>query len=276
MKLFGFVSQSLNFFSPNRDKKSNSIKQWLDVIVFLAWGLLLLKYSLTGELKLLIHPNYFGLVLVTSIVLIILGLTKAILFWRNHSAQVNRNEHLTLFTPGWSSTLLLIIAIAAFIIPPKILSSQTVLQRGVRDTLPLTRAQPQAFRTSTNPEERSLLDWVRTLNAYPEPDAYTGQKAKVTGFVVHLPELPNNYLLISRFVITCCAVDAYPVGIPVKLKQSRTVYPTDTWLQIEGEMMSDTLAINHNTLEATEKQRQLVLVAKKIEQIPTPKDPYDY
>jgi uncharacterized repeat protein (TIGR03943 family) len=122
-----------------------------------------------------------------------------------------------------------------------------------------------------------LIDWIRTLNAYPEPDAYAGPKAKVTGFVVHLPHLPENYLLISRFIITCCAVDAYPVGIPVKLESSRNAYPPDTWLEIEGEMMVETLPLDEQTLtETSSEKRQLILAAKSLQQIPTPADPYSY
>ncbi len=47
-------------------------------------------------------------------------------------------------------------------------------------------------------------------------------------FVVQLPQLLDNYLLISRFILTCCAVDAYPVGLPVKLSGSRGQYYYDS------------------------------------------------
>lgn len=103
------------------------------------------------------------------------------------------------------------------------------------------RTQPQAFRSSGWTEERSLLGWVRTLNVYPEPDSYAGQKLKLQGLVLHSPELPPEYLLLSRFVITCCAADAYPVGLPVKLTASRQVYPPDTWIEVEGKMITENL-----------------------------------
>jgi uncharacterized repeat protein (TIGR03943 family) len=184
----------------------------------------------------------------------------------------DNNEHITLLPTGWSGTLLLIVAIAGLIISPRVLNSDTALARGVSNTLPLTRSQPQAFRTSTKPEERTIIDWVRTLNAYPEPDAYAGQPANVTGFVIHLPGLPDNYLLLSRFIVTCCAVDAYPVGIPVKLEGNRTAYPPDSWLTVTGTMGTENLA----SAESKITKRQLVLTAKTIESIPTPADPYDY
>jgi uncharacterized repeat protein (TIGR03943 family) len=249
----------------------------LDIIALLAWGILLLKYAVTGQLRLLIHPNYFSLVILTGIILIILGLVRLAQFLAVKPSNRDNLQHITLFPPGWASSLLIVTAIFGLMIPPQILTSQAAIQRGMTESLPVTRAQPQAFRTTTKPEERSLIDWVRTLNAYPEPDAYNGQRARVKGFVVHLPQLPDDYLMISRFVITCCAVDAYPVGIPVRLPQSRANYPPDTWLEIEGEMATEVLALNRQTLMETESgKRQLVLIADNIEIIPTPADPYAY
>jgi putative membrane protein len=253
----------------------NKLYYWLDAIAILFWGSLLFKYVITGQLRLLIHPNYFKLVLITSLIFLVIGIIQIILITSDRQVYARQDEHIVLFPRGVSSSILLIVAIAGLLIPPKILTSQTAMQRGVSD-LPLTRVKPQAFRTSTKPEERSLIDWVRTLNAYPEPDAYQGLPADISGFVLHLEELPDNYILLSRFVITCCAVDAYPIGIPVKLTTSHNNYPPDSWLQIEGQMMTETLPSKDRISNTTTKKRQLVLAAKSITKIPTPSDPYNY
>jgi uncharacterized repeat protein (TIGR03943 family) len=130
----------------------------------------------------------------------------------------------------------------------------------------MTRSQPQAFRSASKPEARSLIDWIRTLNVYPEPDAYAGQPVKVQGFVVHPPDLPSQYFLLSRFVITCCAADAYPVGLPVKVRENREAYPVDTWLEIEGKMITETL----------DGKRKLTIEASSLKKIPEPQNPYFY
>ncbi|OKH18371.1 TIGR03943 family protein [Hydrococcus rivularis NIES-593] len=266
-----------------QNPKSKSLLPWLDVLALLAWGGLLLRYWITGQLRLLIHPNYFWLVLVTGIALLILGALKGgqlLADWRKRGNNFQEKEtvqHMTLLPPGVGSGVLVATALAGFLIAPTVLTSQAALQRGVTESLPITRSQPQSFRATTRPEERSIVDWIRTLNAYPEPDAYAGQPVKVTGFVVHLPHLSDNYLLISRFIITCCAVDAYPVGLPVKLESSRNNYPPDTWLEIEGEMMVETLPQHEQTMkETTAQKRQLVIAAKSLKKIPTPADPYSY
>ncbi len=258
-----------------RRKLFNKFIPWLEVIAILTWATLVLKYSITGQYKLLIHPNYFFLVFASSICLLLLGILRSLLLINSPKIPTEKSDHITLFPPGLGSILLLLVAIAGWLIPPTVLTSATALQRGVTNTLPAIHAQPQAFITQTKPEERSLIDWVRTLNAYPEPDAYQGQPVNITGFVVNLPELPDNYLLLSRFIITCCAVDASPIGIPVQLDNIQERYEPDTWLEVRGKMNTATLAIRDRTDQIREK-RQLVVAATSIKPIPTPPDPYAY
>jgi uncharacterized repeat protein (TIGR03943 family) len=245
--------------------KTQTFLPWLDVLAIAAWGILMLKYWLTGKLNLLIHPNYFWLVITGGLGLLVVSGLKALELLQRRR-RTKATAHITLFPPGFSSALLLATAIIGLLFTPRVFASQAALQRGVTDSLGATRSQPQAFRSSVRPEERSLLDWVRTLNVYPEPDAYTGQKVKLQGFVIHPPELPQKYLLLSRFVITCCAADAYPVGLPVKLTQNRQVYPPDSWLEVQGQMITENLG----------GKRQLAIQASSLKQISEPKNPYDY
>ncbi|MBW4519590.1 MAG: TIGR03943 family protein [Scytolyngbya sp. HA4215-MV1] len=252
-------------------KSSERFLALLDVLAISAWGILFLKYWLTGKLFLLIHPNYIWLTVASGVVLVLLAGWKFFFLLKQfrqtpRAGTTSSTQHMTFFPPGWGSSLLLAIAILSFIISPRAFASDTAIQRGVTDTLALTRTKPQAFRISSRSEDKSLIDWIRTLSVYPEPDAYTGQKVKVQGFVTYSQQLPEQYFLISRFVITCCAADAYPVSLPVKLTQNRTAYKPDSWLEIEGQMITERLA----------GKRQLTIQAQSLKSISEPKNPYDY
>lgn len=256
----------------------------LDGLGIFTWGILILKYSFSGKLKLLIHPNYFALVTVTGFILLSLGglrLFQTMRRWLRRSAPPQPDQdsvtHVTVLPLGIGTLLLLSTAILGLLISPSVFTSQLAIQRGISNTLPPTQAQAESFASQVKPEDRTLVDWIRTINAYPEPDVYAGQPANVTGFVVYPDYLPDNYLLISRFILTCCAVDVYPVALPVKLEGSRQQYPQDTWLEIQGEMVTETLPTpSGNQGSGSPPKRQLVLAAKSLQTIPTPKDPYSY
>lgn len=270
------VQSDLGTASPLRPSKSAFwLQSLLDLAAILAWGILLLQYWLTGKIKLLLHPNYIWLAYGAGFFLVGLTIVKLGQLFLLLKARLRKTKrplpaavpHLSLFPPSLSSGLLLAIALFGLQFTPQPFSSQMALDRGVTETLTMTRSQPQAFRSSTKPESRTLIEWIRLLNVYPEPDAYTGQKVNVEGFAIHLPNIPNTYLGIARFVITCCAADAYPVGLPVKLPQGdRSAYKPDQWFRIEGEMITETL----------DNKRQLVINAKTLTPIPTPANPYEF
>ena len=247
-----------------------TVRPWLDSLAALAWGIALLRLWFLGKLTLLVHPNYVPLTAVTGLFLCLVGGLEGFRVWRQQQRPRPRavnpaKEHISLLLPTWSSGILLWAAILALIIAPRPFASDKAIHRGVTDNLTATRINPASFRTSNRPEERTLIEWIRTISAYPEPDAYTGQKAKISGFVVHDQELPDHVFRLTRFVITCCAADVYPVSLPVILTQSRNSYPPDRWLEVEGTMMTETF----------QNKRQLVLNATHITTIPEPKNPYE-
>ncbi|MBF2057120.1 MAG: TIGR03943 family protein [Cyanobacterium sp. T60_A2020_053] len=258
-------------------RKKISFPNLLDITAFFLWGLLMLKYWVTGELYKLIHPNYFLLVFASGIILLIIASLKIVrnLIKKAPSTLKNEDNSSSLLPKKGASFLLIMVAMIGLTTEPKILNSTSALQRGLTDSLPPVSLQPEAFANASKPEDRTLIEWMRTINVYPEPDSYTGQKANLTGFVVHLDSLPDNYIYLSRFVLTCCAADAYPVGIPVKLPESNSKYPADTWLEIEGTMMTETLAyLGGKSSNNNGEVRYLVVNAQNVKIIPTPRNPY--
>lgn len=259
------------------------------------WSLMLFRYWFGGQLLLLLHPDYAWLSNSAAIILAALtffkvlkirqkmqshkkrqtvtaqngGFTPTLNGSSNRSSNGNPNQgHITLLPPSLSSTVLLGVALFGLIYTPRAFASQTAIQRGISETLTLTRAQPQRFARAAAPEDRSVIDWIRQVNVYPEPDAYSGEAVNVKGFVIYPEGWPEEYLMVSRFVLTCCAADAYPVGLPLKLAEgtTRADYPVDSWLAVQGEMVTTTL----------DNRRQLAIAPNQISQVEEPKNPYEY
>ncbi|MGB3135941.1 MAG: TIGR03943 family protein [Nodosilinea sp.] len=241
-----------------------------DAAMLLLWGLMLLRFILTGKLYLLLHPDYMWLAYLAMVLLLAMGAARLAQVWLSYHQRrgpsPRSQEHTALLPRQISSALLIAIAVFGLIYTPRPFASETAFQRGITDVLGQTRSRPQRFSLSGSSEDRTIVDWVRTLNVYPEPDAYAGQEAAVSGFVTHIPGWPNNFVMISRFVLTCCAADAYPVGLPVVLPANTPRPAPDTWLAVRGTMETTTL----------DGKRQLAIGDPTLTEIPEPRTPYEY
>lgn len=236
----------------------------LDALALLLWGLMILRYWWTGRIAVLLHKDYHWLAIGAGWLLLFLAIWRALAFV--NSSRPIATPHIALLPRKWSLAVLLGIAVFGLIYVPRPFASDTALARGIADPVALTRSQPQRFVRNTPPGERSLLEWIRTLNVYPEPDAYAGNPVNVTGFVIHPPSWDSNYLMVARFVLTCCAADAYPVGIPVKLEGDRGEFAADSWVSLQGEMITETL----------DGQRRLVIQPSDVVTVPEPQNPYEF
>ncbi|MEM9004084.1 MAG: TIGR03943 family protein [Cyanobacteria bacterium P01_F01_bin.86] len=236
----------------------------LDVLALLLWGLMILRYWWTGQLAVLLHKDYHWLAIGAGWVLLILAVWRGLALVT--SRQVMGTPHIALLPRQWSLAILLGVAVFGLIYVPRPFASDAALARGIADPVALTRSQPQRFVRNTPPEERRLIEWIRTLNVYPEPDAYEGDPVNVTGFVIHPPNWDQNYLMVARFVLTCCAADAYPVGLPVKLAGDRSEFSWDSWITVQGEMTTETL----------DGQRRLVIQPNQVVVVPEPANPYEF
>ncbi|MGB3573837.1 MAG: TIGR03943 family protein [Phormidesmis sp.] len=258
-------------------------RELLDVLALGTWSMMLFRYWFGGKLLLLLHPDYAWLSNTAAVVLAATSLYKLFNLLRGQlkrsraqrktaaqAQKVTDDSHVTLLPRNLSSLILLGVAVFGLIYTPVAFASQTATQRGIADTLTLTRAQPQRFARAAAPAERSIIDWIRLVNVYPEPDEYTDEPVDLEGFVIYPETWPPGYVMVSRFVLTCCAADAYPVGLPVKLPDSQLgddrPYPVASWLAISGTIVTDTL----------DGRRQVAIAHTEIRTIEEPKNPYEY
>lgn len=243
----------------------------LDGVMLLLWAAMLLRFTLTGQIYLLLHPDFMWLSNMAMGLLTIMGLGRVWQVWQSMRSDQRQpaprsQEHIALLPRQISSGVLLAVAVFGLLYTPRPFTSATAFQRGITDVLGQTRSRPQRFVLSGASEDRTIVDWIRTLNVFPEPTAYEGQGAEVSGFVIHMPDWPSNFFMIARFVITCCAADAYPVGLPVQLEPGTPLPEQDSWLEISGTMGTHTL----------DNKRQLVITSPVLTEIPQPRNPYEY
>lgn len=164
------------------------------------------------------------------------------------------------------SSLMIIALLTGFLLPARALSSSTASQRSVdfnslnvSDNINIA----QGFNTDT--KNYSIGDWIASFNFNPDLNSYVNKDVSVTGFVYKPDNLPADEILIARFVITCCAVDARPVGLRVKVS-SKDSYKEDDWIKVSGKFQLD---------ENLDK-KDLIIAPDKIEKTDVPSNPYIY
>lgn len=226
------------------------------------WGLLLslvgavatLWLGASGQLDLYIHPryNWFTLTMAALAVPAVLGA------W----AIRGRPHH-----PGrrWGSiAATLAVVLALLVVPPATLSASTAQQRSTNssadgaDAVRLAGGNPASFR---------LRDWSVLVTDPQSATTYAGQPVKLIGFVTRVSEDSSGVFYLSRFVVTCCTVDAQPVGVPVLLENWATEHRVDQWLEVTGRLVPAADAPNGTVL---------AIQPSAIRGVDQPDQPYEY
>lgn len=194
------------------------------------YGAYMVFLYFSGKVQLLIHQDYAILPLLSGIFLIVFGGIETV-----SSIKEKTSPEVPSHSAG-GVLLLFVVIVGAFLVPPAPLSSSTALIRkgGLNDDAGLSRRTEEVPRFIINSENRHLIEWVNLFHQYPDPEEYEGQKVKVSGFVVHDGNLPDDYFMISRFVLSCCAADARPVGIPVHYDPALFSLANDEWIELRG------------------------------------------
>ncbi len=226
----------------------------------------ILWLAATGQLGLYVHPRYFGFTTVVAGLALVATMVGYALLPSAH----NDDDHdhggggalrRRLGVAGRTAAGLGLVA-ALLVLPPATLSTSTVQQRDLNsgvdtDTVTLVGADPAGF---------ALRDWAALLADPATAVAYAGREATLSGFVTPAPDGNPDVLYLARFVVTCCTVDARPVGIPVAVADWADSYPVDGWLEVTGTFVT-TSAAGTSTV---------VLKPTVLTPIDQPAQPYDY
>lgn len=232
-------------------------------VILLATGTIATLWLAASEqLNLYIHPRYNAFSIVASVVGVMI-LVWAVRARGEEAGDAKRDIKTTMVT-------LLVVGVSflsLLVVKPAALSSNIANQRGVNsgaasDTLAkLSDVDVISPFGSSSTMQLTVKDWSSLLGQTSDQAFFVGKQAKITGFVT-ADESDKNVFFVSRFVVSCCAVDARPIGVPVYMANWQNVYKTDQWVDLEG-----TFAVN---------SQRLSLTPHKVTVIDQPKDPYVY
>lgn len=211
-------------------------------------GLLACDYiiliAVRGQLGFYIHPRYHLLAVVATVaggmlllIDIVLQLRHNLAGKRRASARPAPTKHpkkprrtipiLSIVTAG--------ILVLSSILPPRPLSSSSAANRATSGPTSTTGRCDKPEPLDGKPV--SMNRWRSAFDDCPNDSFFDGVTIDVTGFVARDPGgfYDNRYFELSRFVISCCAVDSTPVSILVKSPDAER-YRDNQWLQIRGQI----------------------------------------
>ncbi len=232
----------------------------------------------TGQLGLYIHPRYyvFTMIMAGIAVVLIVGALAAV----PRADDDERHEHPDARSSparrrsflGAVGAVVALVVIAAsvvtlLVVPPSTLTTAAVEQRSLNGSSNSLSAGGTTESATGDTSSYTVKDWATLLRQGVGADALAGTTATLTGFVTPDSDDPDNVFYVARFVITCCAVDAQPVGVPVYDPGWSKTYPQDSWVTVVGSFEANPSVLSTATT---------VLQPDSLTAIAQPAEPYVY
>jgi putative membrane protein len=226
------------------------------------------------QLTLYIHPRYITFtVALNAISLVACAVGFLLAAWRMGTAPSRSGTTVASlgsassvpWRPSFTVLAVGLVLIAAYALPARTLSSDTAEQRSANFNS--IQAQPSGsgaggdtlalFGADTS--RLNVAEWAQAFNLRSTPDSYVGKEVDVVGFVFHPKGTPEDVFYVSRFSVTCCAVDARPLGVPVYSPGWQEEFKEDSWVHLTGsfaeteEDISEPVVVTPKNIEPTEQ-----------------------
>jgi len=247
--------------------------RWLGVTLSLIGVVAILWLGATGRLELYIHPRY----VVFTIVMAVIGGAASIAAFlvvpgaRDHDAHDHDHEPAppvsrwrTVGSLAGSAVIVLGALVALLVLPPAALTSATADNRDIAGSTALSDADTTEL-VGGDSTTFTVKDWATLLHQGLGDDFFTGKPAAFSGFLVATED--PDVVYVARFLVTCCAVDAQPLGVPVLLPGWQDDLAADDWVEVTGSFTPNPDASG---------SEPIVLEPAEVTPIDQPAQPYVY
>lgn len=242
-----------------------SVQRWRGVAIIAAMAAVTLWLAISGQLALYIHPRYNVFTILMAVIAVVLAVA-AVASRRSHDDDGPPPPRSTRALGLTAAGIAAVFTVGMIVIPPATLSTATAEQREINST---AASDTAAFEEATSADAEAVSrftvrEWATILRQTSDLSFFANKPVTdLVGFVTPAPDDPENVFYVSRFVVTCCAVDAQPLGVPVYLPNWQTEFPQDSWVSITGGFVSNPsresllpVVIDPSTVEAVEQPRE--------------------
>ncbi|MEM7344689.1 MAG: TIGR03943 family protein, partial [Chloroflexota bacterium] len=127
-------------------------------------------------------------------------------------------------------------------VQPRPLGAAAMVNRDVTiESLTSAAAPEEGFVLNRPAGEKNILDWLVEFRAAPDLSTFEGQEAELIGFVYRDDRFGADQFMVSRFVLSCCAADAAPLGLIVEWPDAPEL-ADDQWVEVKGHLTPSNFA----------------------------------
>jgi uncharacterized repeat protein (TIGR03943 family) len=237
----------------------------LKALTLIAMGLFLYSRFFGGTLLFYINERFVWLTLLASLGFILVGASYRYRTEHNHEDHAHGDHSHGRIS--WGGFFLVVSPIIlGLLVPPKPLGAAAMVNRDISIKSLTSASAPETSNVLSKPKgDKNILDWLIEFRSTPDLSGFDEQQAKLVGFVYRDERFGQEQFMVSRFVLSCCAADAAPIGIMVESPESAS-FADDQWVEVSG----------HFKLGQFAGEEMPILMAQSITPTGIPEQPYLY
>jgi uncharacterized repeat protein (TIGR03943 family) len=228
-----------------------SVGRWIGTALALVAVAATIWLAAADKLSLYIHPRY---TLFTVLLASLAGLAAVAAIvagsgedhGHGHHDPEDGHDHVAGRPPALSlwgrlnRWLVLVVLVGAIVgmlvLPPSTLSATARQNRTLVTSGHALDATNTTALVGGNSATFTVKDWAALLRE-GGAGAVLGRKADLTGYV--LAQGDDNTFFVTRLLVSCCAVDSQPVGVPVYLPNWRDQLAAGGWIAVKGTFVDE-------------------------------------
>ena len=179
-----------------------------------------------------------------------------------------RRRRLGLVTSAATFAICAVFALAFLVLPPRALSASIAEIRDVNGGLLLSEPVDTTVELTADADYSSfgLREWAALLRQSTRPESLIATPFQAVGFVTPSDESDDSFVL-TRFVVTHCAIDAQPVGVTVYSPGWDDRFEVGAWVTVDGAFA---------TAPDASASSPVSVAPESVAPTPEPDVPYEY
>jgi len=250
------------------------MQKLLNYLIILLIGAYGIKLVAQNNILYYLHERYILFFSIGAFICLLVGVIGVLLVVYQHVKLRNHHHEEALHPKSFiTNAPLIFFIIVGLLLPAKALTSATAVQRiedvkGVTNQQSSLNTMPRDFERiyPSDTKQYSYNHWFDLFDEESDLFLHGGKEVKLKGFVLKHESFESDVFVLARFMITHCAVDARPVGFPVKTV-SVDKFASDAWIEVTGKF---------TVMKDRENEDRLFIVPEVIESAEEPENPYLY